>query len=174
MKRIVFFTAIFFGTFCFKQTEAQGIGYDLNISKQPLWGPIGFDHVEYYYIPDIECYYDVPHHQFIYQDGKKWVRAAALPAKYKNYDLYKDYKVVINQPQPYRMHETYRKSYARYKGKKSDPTLRDKQNPKPHKVVIVPSPITPKTVWNKHPGGVAPAPKKVVPHTNKPKHAGNN
>ena len=47
------------------QSSAQ-VRINVNIGAQPLWGPIGYQHVDYYYLPDIESYYYVPTRQFIY------------------------------------------------------------------------------------------------------------
>ncbi len=44
---------------------AAQISINVNIGSQPLWGPVGYDHVDYYYLPDIESYYSVPRQQFI-------------------------------------------------------------------------------------------------------------
>jgi len=91
------------------------IGVNVNIGTQPQWGPTGYDHVEYYYMPDIDAYYYVPRRQFIYIDGGRWVFAASLPARCGSYDLYRGYKVVINDPQPYLRHDVYRERYGRYR-----------------------------------------------------------
>ncbi len=33
------------------------ISFNINVDRQPVWGPTGYDYVEYYYLPDIEVYY---------------------------------------------------------------------------------------------------------------------
>ena len=33
-----------------------------------IWGPGGYDHVDYYYMPDIDAFYKVPTRQFYYFD----------------------------------------------------------------------------------------------------------
>ena len=47
--------------------QAQ-IGLNFNIGSQPAWGPTGYDKVEYYYMPDIDAYYNVQKKQFITKD----------------------------------------------------------------------------------------------------------
>ncbi len=47
-------------------------------------------------MPDIEAYYNVSQHQFVYLDDGRWIFAAALPERCRDYDLYRGYKVVIN------------------------------------------------------------------------------
>ena len=76
-------------------TQAQ-VSVNINIGTTPDWGPAGYTNTEYYYLPDIESYYDVRASQFIYFGGGTWVRSNRLPAHYRNYDLYNGYKVVLN------------------------------------------------------------------------------
>ncbi|MFI5153546.1 MAG: hypothetical protein ACHQET_09450 [Chitinophagales bacterium] len=88
----------------------------LNVGLQPAWGPEGYYHVEYYYLPDIDAYYFVPKHQFIYSESNKWVFAASLPSRWNSYDLYRGYKIIINEPRPYTRHSYYHVKYAKYRG----------------------------------------------------------
>lgn len=129
MKKLIFIAAIFFSALCFKQADAQ-ISVNINIGTQPAWGPTGYDHVDYYYLPDIDCYYYVPGNQFIYLSGGRWIRSASLPAQYRNYDLYSGYKVVVNQPDPYLHDNTFRTKYASYKGRRGQAVIRDSHDPK--------------------------------------------
>jgi len=94
------------------------VGININIGSQPDWGPRGYDYVEYYYLPEIECYYYVPRHQFVYISGGNWVFSANLPPAYRRYDLYGGYKVVINEPRAYRYYSRHKVKYAGYKGYK--------------------------------------------------------
>ena len=73
----------------------------MNITSQPDWGPTGYDYVDYYYLPEIESYYYVPKHQYVYSDNGKWMFSNNLPPAYKAYNVYNGPKVVINQPTPY-------------------------------------------------------------------------
>ena len=100
MKKLILFTAIVLGLFAAANTEAQ-VSVRINISSQPVWGPVGFDYAEYYYIPEIEAYYYVPRHKFICFEGNRWVSYSKLPPRYHDIDLYRVEKVVINEPKPY-------------------------------------------------------------------------
>src|ERR1043166_2411289 len=83
--------------------QAQvGISLNFNVDRQPVWGPTGYDHVEYYYLPDIESYYNVPQHKFYYNEGGRWIGRSQLPARYHDYDLYSAHKVVVNERSPFR------------------------------------------------------------------------
>jgi hypothetical protein len=102
----------------------------VNIGAQPNWGPVGYDRVDYYYLPDIDAYYDVPKRKFIYLDGSNWVFRSSLPARYRNYDLYHGYKVVVNEPRPYLRNDVHRNMFAQYQGNRNQPFIRDNRNGK--------------------------------------------
>jgi hypothetical protein len=104
------------------------VGLDINIGSQPVWGPTGFDHVDYYYMPDIETYYNVPRHMFYYNEGGRWVGRSRLPSRYRNYDLYNSYKVVVNEKDPYRNHARYRDQYSSYRGRHDQQPIRDSRD----------------------------------------------
>jgi hypothetical protein len=104
------------------------LNVNVNIGSQPQWGPAGYDYVEYYYLPDIQAYYYVPRHQFVYLSGGTWIFSSSLPPRYRGYDLYSGYKVVINQPRAYQYYSTHRVKYSGYKGHKGQANLKDKYN----------------------------------------------
>jgi hypothetical protein len=107
------------------------VNVNVNIGAQPLWGPAGYDVVEYYYLPDLQMYYYVPSHQFVYLSGGNWLFASSLPARYRSYDLYSGYKVVINEPKPYLQFATHKVKYGNYKGAKGKQVvIRDSKDPK--------------------------------------------
>jgi len=98
------------------QNSNAQVSVNINLGLQPAWGPSGYNHVEYYYLPDVEAYYYVPRRQFIYMDRGQWVYRSALPARYRTYNLYDGYKVVINSPRPYQYFGTHKVKYAKFKG----------------------------------------------------------
>src|SRR5581483_6122724 len=78
MKKPVIYLAILIAAiFCFR-AHAQ-VSVRFNIGLQPVWGPVGYDYVDYYYIPDIDVYYNVPRHEYVYYEGGRWTYAASLP-----------------------------------------------------------------------------------------------
>ncbi|NQX41176.1 hypothetical protein HQN84_20165 [Pedobacter steynii] len=103
---------------------AAQVSISLNIGSQPLWGPVGYDYVDNYYLPDIECYYNVPRRQFIYLDNSRWIYSSSLPSRYRGYDLYNGYKVVVNSRDPYRNFDRDRISYSRYRNVRSQQVIR--------------------------------------------------
>jgi hypothetical protein len=106
------------------------INLGFNVERQPVWGPTGYDHAEYYYLPDIEAYYNVPQHKYYYQERGRWIGRSTLPARYRNFDLYHSYKVVVNEPTPYRNHAIYRDKYASFKGRHDQEVIRDSRDSK--------------------------------------------
>ena len=111
--------------------QAQlSISLGFNIASQPIWGPTGYDHAEYYYLPDIEVYYNVPQHVYYYNEGGRWRSGASLPSRYRGFDLYHSYKVVVNEPAPYRNHKIYKEKYASYKGRHDQQPIRDSRDSK--------------------------------------------
>jgi len=71
------------------------VSVTVNLPAPPPWGPAGVPQVRFYYLPDVEAYYDIQSRVFIYYGGGRWVRNAYLPGPYRNYDLYGGYKVVM-------------------------------------------------------------------------------
>ncbi len=102
----------------------------MNIGDQPVWGPTGYDQVEYYSIPDIDSYYSVSEHQYIYRNGSTWEHSASLPSRYNTYDPYHSYKVVINEDKPYHNNAIHQSQYGQFKSVKDQPVIRDSHDKK--------------------------------------------
>ena len=103
---------------------------NFNLGSQPVWGPTGNDYVENYYLPDIEAYYNVSQHRYYFNEGGRQVGRSSLPSRYRNYDLYHSHKVVINEREPWRNHETYRNKYSSFKGVRDQQPIRDSHDSK--------------------------------------------
>ena len=119
MKTIKF---IVIGLLLFFAVSAKTqISLHVAIGTPPQWGPSGYTDVRYYYLPDVEAYYDVPSSKFIYFNGVSWVHRSYLPVRYKNYDLYRGYKVVMTDYRgnsPYAHFKEHKSKYAKgYRGK---------------------------------------------------------
>jgi hypothetical protein len=131
MKKTLLIITILLGSLAYKPVDAQvRAGVNFNVGLQPIWGPTGYDRAENYYLPDIDVFYNIPNRQYIYQDRDRWVSASSLPSRYRNYDLYNGYKVVINEDRPYRNAENYRNQYARYKNNHSQEAIRNSHEEK--------------------------------------------
>jgi len=105
------------------------VSVNINIGSPPPWGPVGYTEVRYYYLPDVEAYYDIHTSMFIYYGGGVWIHRAYLPVQYENYDLYYGYKVVMVDYRgntPYVNFPQHKVKYAKgYRGK-SQKTISNK------------------------------------------------
>lgn len=99
----------------FAQPHHAQVNINVNLGVQPAWGPVGYDYVEYYYLPDIEMYYSVPARKYIYFHRGQWIWVSTLPSWCRHYDLYSGYKVIINEPRPYFHFDQHKIKYHKYK-----------------------------------------------------------
>lgn len=126
MKKFIIAAALLFGCMSFKPALAQiGFHVGVNIGSQPEWGPVGHPRAQYYYLPDIDAYYDVPAHQYVYYENNVWVHNQSLPPRYSNFDRYHSYKVVVNRQNPWEHHEQIRARYSGYRGRGGQQIIRD-------------------------------------------------
>ena len=84
----------------------------------PVWAPPynNIEKVQYYYLPDIECYYDVLNHDYIYREENNWMFTNTLPPAYDWYDLNNAFAVVIDVRvhEPWRHADFYASHYPKY------------------------------------------------------------
>lgn len=95
-------------------SQAQ-VSVNVNIGQPPVWGP-PVTVEEYYYLPDVDSYYDIRAGQFIYLSRGNWVRAAALPARYRGYNLNSGNVIVLNDyhgPTPYVNYKVHKVKYVK-------------------------------------------------------------
>lgn len=117
---------------CLASTLNAQVSFRLNfnLDSQPIWGPTGYDYVGNYYFPDIEVYYNVPRHRYYYNQRGRWISSSYLPSRYRNFNLYNSYKVVVNDQSPWRNHNTYRDKYSSFKGNHNQQPIRDSRDSK--------------------------------------------
>ncbi len=116
MKNLLL-TAMVISALLFNNNETKAqvrIGVNLNIGGRPNWGLQGNYAGDYYYMPEIDTYYDIPNHQFIYLQGNNWMFSSELPYAYRGYDLNRGYKVAVNEYRPYLHNNVYRDRYRNY------------------------------------------------------------
>jgi hypothetical protein len=134
MKKITLLIILtIFGITSQTERASAQISVRINIGNQPLWGPFGYDYVEYYYLPEIDVYYYVPGRQFIYFENGHWVRRHYLPKRYRGFDLYSAIKYIINESRPYHRHDYYKSRYLANKDHRREITIRDSRDPRYHK-----------------------------------------
>ena len=131
MKKLIYLSLLFIG-FSFTPTAQAQINVNINIGNQPLWGPAGYEFARFYYIPEIDVYYNVANRKYTYFHGNRWVTKSKLPSRYRNFDIYRTYKVVINDDSPWRFHERNRRSYGRYANNRSQVIIRDARKKAQH------------------------------------------
>ena len=117
MKKLFFILGfgLIIGMININKADAQ-VHISINIDIQPAWGPSGYNYTEFYYIPEIDIYYDVIHQMFYYNNRGRWISSVFLPMAYRHYDFYSLYKVVLNGVfQPWKYNRRHVSLYAKYR-----------------------------------------------------------
>lgn len=121
------FKLLFLGMFLFFAGSAMAqFSIRFNIGSPPEWAPVEQVQSRYYYLPDVEAYYDVNSSMFIYLDGRKWVHRTYLPYRYRNYNLYSGYKVSMHNYHgytPYTQYYEHKKQYSRGRNREYQQTI---------------------------------------------------
>ena len=102
-----------FGLLFISASQAQ-VSVNVNLGKAPLWAPADRVASQYYYLPEIDSYYDVPAQRFIYPNNGKWIKAKKLPKKYQNYNLRGGKVVYLTDYRgnaPYQFHKKHKEKY---------------------------------------------------------------
>jgi hypothetical protein len=60
------FKLLALGIILLSQGQHVQVSVNVNIGSPPSWGPSGYAETEYYYLPDVQAYYDIRASQFIY------------------------------------------------------------------------------------------------------------
>ncbi|MCO5949081.1 hypothetical protein [Mucilaginibacter flavidus] len=124
MKKSIFslLTALILLAVSSAETKAQ-VSASVSIG---IWTPPPeYASVNYYYLPDVEAYYYVPTHQYVYLDGPSWVFRPSLPPRYASYNISTGYKVAVNRPRAYRYFGHDRRSYEHFRGRPGGTIVRD-------------------------------------------------
>lgn len=95
------------------------VSVNINLGTPPVWAPANAVAVQYYYLPEIGVYYDVPAERYIYMRNGSWLRSAALPAQYRYYDLRHGRTVYLTDYRgnaPYKYYKTHKVKYGKPHG----------------------------------------------------------
>ncbi|HEX4886801.1 MAG TPA: hypothetical protein VFV37_02040 [Luteibaculaceae bacterium] len=97
-------------------TQAQ-VGISVNIGGPPAWAPYDCGDARFYFIPDLDVYYDVWYDNYWYIDCGRWVCNRGIPRRFARFDFFNCYKVVLDYRgnQPYRYYNNHRVAYASYR-----------------------------------------------------------
>lgn len=67
---------------------------------------------DYYYLPDVDAYYDINAGCYYYNDGYDWVSCAYLPGAYRNYDWRSARRYEIREHRPFMRNDFYRSRFS--------------------------------------------------------------
>ena len=97
-------------------TYRQGTYGSQTSYENPQWGPSYYDGTRYYYLPDIESYYDIYTREFIFLNHAQWIYSPYLPPFYPDFNLNNSFIVVVNSNiyQPWMHHQYYVSHFPRY------------------------------------------------------------
>ncbi|MFZ6025770.1 MAG: hypothetical protein ACOYVG_15105 [Bacteroidota bacterium] len=114
MKKKILPIAIVLSVILINTADAQvRVNLNVNIGQRPAWGLPGNYAGDFYYFPEIDVYYNIPQHRFVYFDRGRWIYVYDLPRAYRGFDLYRGQKIVINDPNPFARPHYYRERYGR-------------------------------------------------------------
>jgi hypothetical protein len=108
----VLFVSIFTAGNMYGNTSQQTPGGYEN----PQWAPPFYEGVRYYYLPDIETYYDIESQEFIYLYDGQWCFSRECPSVNAGFDLSNCFTIALdmNVYQPWMHHHYYVSHYPRY------------------------------------------------------------
>lgn len=113
-------------------TSNAQLSINVNIGTAPVYHNNTNLAIGYYYLPDIESYYDTRANVYVYLERGNWIRSRNLPSRYRNYDARNGYKVALNNyhgNQPYQNFNTDRRRYyVGYRGESHKVVKNQKNN----------------------------------------------
>lgn len=97
-------------------TYRQGTYGSQTNYENPQWAPSYYGGTRYYYLPDIESYYDIYTREFIFLNHAQWIYSPYLPSIYPDFNLNNSFVVVVNSNmyQPWMHHQYYISHFPRY------------------------------------------------------------
>lgn len=120
MKKIHVFI-LFIGLVVSQNAIAQ-VSVNLNFGSPPVWAPVDRVETQYYYLPEVDAYYDVPQQRFIYLSNNVWIRSTALPSRYRSYNLNRARIIYLTDYRgnsPYVYHKEHKVKYYTKKRSKT-------------------------------------------------------
>lgn len=130
MKKLAILSAIALSGLFMKTADAQvriHVGFNLGPSRvvytqrpvvvqEPVYqepAPVYDDSYDddYYYLPEVDAYYDVTAGCYYYNNGYNWISAAYLPGVYRNYDWRSARRYEIREHRPFMRADVYRSRY---------------------------------------------------------------
>jgi hypothetical protein len=86
--------------FAVSTTQAQ-VSINVNLGApavvvRPTWVPQNHVNVDFYYLPEIQSYYDVNASMYVYLNNGNWCRTRYVPVQYRNYNLNHAHRVALS------------------------------------------------------------------------------
>jgi len=94
MKLFKIVTMLFLFLLLTVESQAQ-IRMDVNIGTPPVWGPVVTTE-RYYFLPEIDTYYDIRNSQYLTLRNGNWIRTRNVPNRYRNYNFNSGQVIVLN------------------------------------------------------------------------------
>lgn len=128
MKKLAILSIIALSGVFYTSAKAQvRVRVGLNFGE-PVYAPapvivqqraVVYDNDDYYYLPDVNAYYNVFEHRYYYldADGDRWIASAYLPGEYRDYDWRSFRRYEIRGTRPYMHDEIYRARYRGHEGR---------------------------------------------------------
>lgn len=121
MKKITLISAIALSGLFYTNANAQilqiglHLGGGRSVVQASLLSPniaVNYTNADnYYYLPDVDAYYNTYEQVYYYNDGERWVSAAYLPGEYRNYDWRNARHYELRARRPYLNADVYRERY---------------------------------------------------------------
>lgn len=117
MKTLKLITA---GIILFAASTSQAqVSINVNLGApavvvRPTWVPQNQVNVDFYYLPEIQSYYDVNASMYVYMNNGNWCRTRYVPVQYRNYDLRHAHRVALNGYHGNRPYTYYNNHNVRY------------------------------------------------------------
>jgi hypothetical protein len=97
-------------------TSQAQVSVNVTIGTPPVWAPAAPVTVAYYYLPDIQVYYDVPARTYIYFGNGAWRRSRFLPARYRGYNLAQGHTIYLSDYHGRTPYAHFKEHKIKYRG----------------------------------------------------------
>jgi hypothetical protein len=121
MKNVFIISAIALSGLFYKSANAQiGVHVGFGFAPRRVYPPVEVvdqpqqynnANDDYYYLPEVDAYYNVYEQCYYYFDGENWVSAAYLPGDYSNYDWRNAPRYEVRAVRPYLNADFYRNRF---------------------------------------------------------------
>jgi hypothetical protein len=111
MKKIALLAGLAFSLFMSTSSQAQ-VRINVQIGA-PVVQQSWYDYDDdYYYMPDVNAYYNVRRRVYVYQDNGAWCYGNNLPGRYNGYTYGSGRYVRVRERSPFSRNDYYRRQYA--------------------------------------------------------------